>query len=380
MPSIPPLSFTVSSKNSDYPATAKVLRTQDFDFTTDDLAHALFNTGRAPGDRWKHGRASVYEFMHRSAIIPAYIRRNSAGALVRSRLANELDRSEKGALSYALGQAVTAIFCRKVLGTTHLLHIDRYWHQEGVTFKKGTETRADLFGLSPSGWVVAEAKGRTYNSDSALVTKLKSQKRSIKTIHGVKPWIAAGCVACFPQPKDPGMQVLTWDPEETEEDAINIDGTMDDYLRSYYAPMMSALALSNDRNVEASDFVTTRISELNMTVGLRADLYRALEEQAINDRDPVDGFDPTLVARLALGDLYDMYATTDDAENEPGVNNPTPRTTQAQPPSQASEDQLRQSQPIISDNNTPGTAFSDGTVFQTDWNVAIGPNDLEEGT
>src|SRR5665213_2537158 len=82
----------------------------DISFTTDDLAHALFVTGRAPGDQARFGTASVWEFIHRASIIPAYVRRAPSGALTRSRLALDLDRSEKVALSYSLGQAMTAIF------------------------------------------------------------------------------------------------------------------------------------------------------------------------------------------------------------------------------------------------------------------------------
>lgn len=60
-------------------------------FTTDDLAHALFVTGRALGDQSSYGAASVCEFMRRTSLIAAYIRRDRAGRLVRSRLAQELD-------------------------------------------------------------------------------------------------------------------------------------------------------------------------------------------------------------------------------------------------------------------------------------------------
>ena len=48
-------------------------------FTTDDLAHALFATGRAPGDQWAHSMASVWEWIHRTSLIPAYIRRTPRG-------------------------------------------------------------------------------------------------------------------------------------------------------------------------------------------------------------------------------------------------------------------------------------------------------------
>src|SRR4051794_38104598 len=90
-------------------------------FTADDLAHALFATGRAPGDERAHGTASVYEWLHRTSLVPAYVRRRYGGALVRSSLALSLDRSESVSLSYALGQAMTAIFCRTQLSVDFLM-------------------------------------------------------------------------------------------------------------------------------------------------------------------------------------------------------------------------------------------------------------------
>ena len=95
-------------------------------FDAADLAHALFVTGRAPGDQARHGDMSVWEWIHRTSLVPAYVRRGSTGRLMKSALADSLDRSEKVALSYALGQAMTGIFAQQNLGVTHLMHVDRY--------------------------------------------------------------------------------------------------------------------------------------------------------------------------------------------------------------------------------------------------------------
>ena len=94
-------------------------------FTPDDLAHALFVTGRAPGDRAAYGSASFWELLHRTSLIPAYVRGSSGGRRVRSRLALELDRSEMVALSHALGQAMTGIHCEKLFSVTHQRAIRR---------------------------------------------------------------------------------------------------------------------------------------------------------------------------------------------------------------------------------------------------------------
>src|SRR5262245_16524297 len=126
MPSLPPSKFHVPTRNRNYPKSAGVSRTGGLDFTANDLAHAPFTTGWAPGDQATFGATSYFVARHRISLIPAYVRRDATVLLRTSRLANELDRSEKGSLSYALGQAAAALFCYENLGVTHLMHVDRY--------------------------------------------------------------------------------------------------------------------------------------------------------------------------------------------------------------------------------------------------------------
>src|SRR5690349_5437977 len=119
---LPPPYFELNYRAWAFP-TGVVRGSGQLCFSADELAHALFVTGRAPGDERRHGAASVHEWLHRTSLIPAYVRRNYRGELVRSRLALDLDRSELVGLSYALGQAVTGVFCRVELCVHHLMHV-----------------------------------------------------------------------------------------------------------------------------------------------------------------------------------------------------------------------------------------------------------------
>lgn len=110
----PDLPFVVRYYSSGFPYKM-INRTDDIQFYESDLVHALFTTGRAPGDQLVYGEASVWELLHRSSLVRAYVRQDDKQHLVLSRLAHELDRSEKVAVSYAIGQAMTCIFSRKVL-------------------------------------------------------------------------------------------------------------------------------------------------------------------------------------------------------------------------------------------------------------------------
>ncbi|MGV9613189.1 hypothetical protein [Nocardia xishanensis] len=252
-------------------------------FRADELAHALFATGRAPGDRYRYGSASIWEWLYRTSLIPAYIRRRPYGALTRSRLAQELDRSELVGLSYALGTAMTAIFCRQVLDVSHLLHIDRYSSTYGVVFGTGRK-RADLFGRAPSGWVVAEAKGRSRAMERTLPEKLLDQKRSVLSIETSPPWLALGCVASFPTGQN--LVVDAYDPDEPAEDAIRLDHvTWDRYLYAYYQPFINALDAGDrleDTLVEVP-FETVNFGGFRVRLGLLRGVADLAREVRVND-------------------------------------------------------------------------------------------------
>jgi len=233
-------------------------------FTTDDLAHALFVTGRAPGDQTRYGQASYWEFVHRTSLIPAYLRRTSGGRLERSPLAIDLDRSEKVALSYALGQAMTSIFCEKVLNVSHLMHIDRYGQRYAMTFG-ATKKRADLFGLSPAGWIIAEAKGRSNAMEPALEHQLMGQKRSVLSVGGAPPFLALGCVASFP-PRSVGMRLDAFDPVDYEIEPIVLNVLDNQFYLAYYEPFIALLDMGEREDNGA--YAMSEFRGLNLRVGL----------------------------------------------------------------------------------------------------------------
>jgi hypothetical protein len=244
-------------------------------FFANELAHALFTTGRSPGNQLSHGNASLWEFMHRVSLVPAYIRRDSRQRLVRSQLALDLDRSEKVGVSYALGQALTGIFCRKLLSIPFLMHIDRYASRHGLVFG-ATRKRADLFGYGVTpGWVVAEAKGRSNSMESGLQDKLIAQKRSIVSIDGQPPALALGCVASFP-PQTSIMRVDAFDPEPTVAEPLTMSVDLDRYMLAYYEPFIVAI----DAGEPESDQEPTSLirSVRFQALGIRIGLLRSIEQ------------------------------------------------------------------------------------------------------
>ena len=254
-----------------------------------DLAHALFATGRAPGDRWRHGETSVWEWLHRTSLIPAYIRKTSTGSLVKTDLARSLDRSEKVALSYALGQAMTGVFCQNVLGVRHLMHVDRYLRRWGGVLAPGRR-RPDLFGLTSAGnWVVAEAKGRSNGMEASLPTDLARQKGMIRSISGTPPHITLGCVASFPTQRGlPGpMRVDAVDPRPSKE-AVAFDVSNPLFLEAYYGPFMAAIRQGVPVQNAGPRWVISAFPGHGLRVGMRRDLYAYLGAGDALDPEDLD--------------------------------------------------------------------------------------------
>lgn len=256
-------------------------------FGEGDLAHALFVTGRAPGDQSRHGSMSVWEWVHRSSLVPAYVRRAPTGRLMKSTLADTLDRSEKVAVSYALGQAMTGIFCEQNLGVTHLMHVDRYASRWRVQFGP-TRRRADMFGrLGPRRWVVAEAKGRSNGMESALRQTLIDQKGTVRTVAGHPPEITLGCCASFPTL--PGgtrgpMRVDAFDPEVVKTEAIDLGITEARFFLTYYEPFVTAIDLGEQLTARTPGYVAASLESAGLQIGMREELYAAVKGALVGEK------------------------------------------------------------------------------------------------
>jgi hypothetical protein len=154
-------------------------------FSPDALAWALFTTGRLPGDVTRYGAASLYECVHRVAIIPAYIRRRAGGAFVRSQLCTDLDRSEKVGVSYSLGMALTRLFTAMRLRVPFLLHVDRYGHRYDVRYvSRRSACTTSGTATPPRPWPPA-SRPRSSASDSATPT---SRSPSTPTATSFRAW------------------------------------------------------------------------------------------------------------------------------------------------------------------------------------------------
>jgi hypothetical protein len=276
----------------------------EIQFYENELVHALFTVGRAPGDRLSYGDASVWELLHRSSLVRAYIRQDNNQRFVLSRLALELDRSEKVAVSYAIGQAMTAIFSRKVLSLQYLMHVDRYASRWSVIF--ASRRRADLFGFGPQGWVVAEAKGRATPPDTSLRANLAAQKASIVSIQGRPPALAVGCVA-YLSSEAPWLRLDVFDPVPHEIEPTAVEFDIDRYFLTYYEPFITAIDVGDSRVEEVED--ATIVSARFSPFGLRIGLLRTVDQlvRRAKDQGDLTGLSQSILAVLATSSSGSVF-------------------------------------------------------------------------
>ncbi|MEU4430021.1 hypothetical protein AB0F65_04995 [Nocardia rhamnosiphila] len=225
---------------------------------------------------------------------------------------------------------MTAIFCSQIVGVSHLLHVDRYASTYGALFSNGRK-RADLIGRAPSGWVVAEAKGRSRAMEPKLRDKLIEQKRSVLSIEGVPPWLALGCVASFPGGRN--LAIDAFDPEKPSEDAIRLDSlTRDRYLYAYYLPFISAL-----------------------NSGDSADSHETLSPEERNSPFEFSNFGSF---RVRFGLLREIAALTREAQAN-----------------DLADYGAHISEILDSAHERDISMFPDGSIIQTDWSEAIEARD-----
>lgn len=293
MTSPPRTIYQVPYRTVDFPSG--IPKEGELRFDSNELAHALFTTGRAGRDQISHGQASLWEMLHRISLIGAYLGSNREARLTRSLLARNLDRSEKANLSYTLGQSLTGLFSRRVLQVPFLLHVDRYRAEHNIRFREGSNRRPDLFGLTIEGeWVVAEAKGRLRRPREKLLEDMRAQKRTVATINSRPPTLAYGCVASWE--KD-NLRLDAVDPTEPESDAEHLRMDRNRYLQAYYAPFVDLIDRDAHVNIEHGAIVFRRFPDLGVSVGLRREIYELVK---IARRHPEDSTLYETVFRLAI--------------------------------------------------------------------------------
>ena len=208
-------------------------------FSWAQIAHAAVTVGRQNwNDVLQHGNYSILELLWRVAMLHANLRQ-SKGRLTQSPAFKNLDRSEKGAVSFFLGLCMAKIFAERLLSVPWLLHLDVYRVKLKPTFV--TTGRPDFIGMDANGhWVVIEAKGRTGYIKSELLNKAKNQTQALSTIDGQIPALRIVMATHFANDL---LQIRIHNSLGHADDAVPIIDGPDSVARAYYSQIFDFIKL-----------------------------------------------------------------------------------------------------------------------------------------
>lgn len=141
-----------------------------------------------------------------------------------------------------------------------------------------------------------EAKGRTNGKEPGLVTSAKAQTRRLGTICSCWPVLRVASIVHFPRQS---LHVHLEDPDEINENAIDLNISENQFLQDYYEPFISLFSWeweSDSRNTiqkrTGTIFVAGTERRINVVefegtdveIGLEDQVYEALRSQDIRSQ------------------------------------------------------------------------------------------------
>lgn len=160
-----------------------------------ELAWAAITVGRANfTDVTRHNHWSLDEMMYRLLIVKANLAEDKA-ALCKSPAYSALEASEKGAVSYFIGQTMMHLLVSRCFNILWTLHAKVYGPSYNVQYS--SSRRPDFIGQDFAGkWYVLESKGRSREFNQKAMNDAKIQTAGV-SINGKSPHLSIVCQSHF---------------------------------------------------------------------------------------------------------------------------------------------------------------------------------------
>lgn len=243
-----------------------------------DILRAAITVGRRNARAvFQHGMHSVFEANYRAYMVKANLTEDRDTQLVRTQAYRDLDRSEKGAVSYFLSMGLIKLLCEHFFSVPWLVHLDNFDGLLDPPLARGS--RPDLIGKDANDdWIVVEVKGRSNNLPAALLTEGKAQCRMIRLIEGQQPSLRLVGGLYFDSHR---VQTILRDPKETDRRAADLKIDRAKLLREYYGPIAEAVAQGEEQRSEVigdRTYIVARFPSLDFELGLEDQIQGAVSE------------------------------------------------------------------------------------------------------
>jgi hypothetical protein len=281
------------------------------------LVWAASTIGASPFGPRSH-RTPVLELQWRAAMMRASIQQGAKGYF-RSEGYVRLDPSEKGALSFFLGQAQAKVFAHDFFRVARFVHYDTYLAYCGRPRRK---TRPDFIGFHGRQVAIGvEAKGRSRGFAPNLVAAAKRQARSLPVIAGHPTSATYVHVAYFD--RDEWCAYLE-DPPSASQGQLVDPATL---TSVYYLPIVDAIRARQTELVSLVDddvmYMRAYLVETDIYVAVRADIA----ELVSSNRPIAVGGDSAVLGKAAAVPLYELALSLDaesgDLRSQPEDGSPS---------------------------------------------------------
>lgn len=219
------------------------------------------------GTSWLPGIA--LEYLWRAALVGANLKQQRGTCpLLQTDQYWGLDRSEKGAVSFFLGQVSAKHFAENLLNSSIFTRVDEALEVAGMPV---TGRRPDFYGYSPAGGVFAtEAKGRTGMWNIKLMRDAKAQATLLPPVLGSGTHHSIAHVAYFERFE---WKARLEDPPRPHwgEDGPSVAAV----VYAYYSPLAALLQEREGQpaQLEGAEYAMAELPEVDLRVGLRQDLF-----------------------------------------------------------------------------------------------------------
>ncbi len=208
------------------------IRSVSLETSWEEVIWALISVGkRNRAEIYRHGIYSSFDRISKLGLILSVLKQNENEYFIKTNIYKEMDATEKAMVSYNIGMLCSKLFSARLFDTPWLMHVSNI---DDIRVWKDTKSRPDLVGLNKKReWVVFEAKGRTHRFDKKAIQTAKEQTRQIKSINGSYPLLKIATESYF----NDELKVVLQDPEEYDDDAVELKIDINNFLKKYYTHM-----------------------------------------------------------------------------------------------------------------------------------------------
>lgn len=280
---------TITYTASDFPSGSlpSLTGTHQINVTWHELVWSAVSVGkRGLDDMLAHDIHSIDEILFRAYSIWANLHEIN-GQIHRSPSYDDLDPTEKGAISYFHGMAIAKLISSRLFQAHWMTHLDRLVDYSAIGL--AGRSRPDLAGVDVKGrWIVVESKGRSLGFSNAALQKAKEQVRQVHSIDSVPPYFRVGIQSFFA----PNLSAYIIDPEKPTHDSVKLTIGHKRLAKEYYKRFLRVGDLkTREQQIKGRHHSFIDLTSIGVSVGVSDKIEQFIEFGKLHSLETVEYFE-----------------------------------------------------------------------------------------